>query len=871
MNPYPRGIAVLSLLLTGLISPAPAQTERRESEETIQARYEHWLNKRLDENGDFSMNAVLRAKAETDARRVAGPLRRATTPGGWNWEWLGPGNIGGRIECILINPFNTELRYIGSPGGGIWRTLPRTYGWLPVNDFLPILNVVSLTIDPLYPDNMYAGTGEYEYMGGYGSPSVNGRNITGVGIFKSTDGGSSWFQLPSTNNSDFNYVSRLDHYPASTNRLVAGTATGLWRSSDGGTNWVKILAPDSSEPVRDVKINPANPYGILVGTTRDVYLTFDGAYKWYRQTTGAPGKMPVSPGRCELAIAPTNTNVMYVSIALRYGGDRLWRTTDGGTTWQLRQANTLRVNSYTNAIWVSPTDPNFILVGGTDSLSRSTDGGGSFVGISDWRGYHNGRTTPGFSPHGDFHAIVSHPNYDGVNNKTVYVGDDGGIQYTSDITTVSKYSGWRNYATNLGITQFYGGAASPDGSVIVGGTQDLYNVNYYANTVAWGPYGGVNGWWNFIYGDGGYAAIDYTNSNNIYVEAQDLGFDRSTDGGTTYSPARNGLHDAGNGRSLFVAPFVMHPTNPAILVAGGMSIWRTVNGAASWDSIRPPVAGSPRCSAIEFYKANPGMIWVGYENGLVSYTNNSGLSWNDAGKPGGNRFVTDIAVNPTAQPYAEVIVTVGGYSGNNVWLSTDHGATWLPRTGVAPDNLPKIQVNTVRYHPLQPNRVYVGTDLGVFASTDKGVHWNVAPQSLNNEGPANTPVEELFWQGTTYLIAATHGRGMFRVNPLIVSVPEDDGVPAEFSLEQNYPNPFNPVTTIKYTVGGSGVQTSGAREVRLAVYDILGRQVAMLVNEKKAPGNYEVKFDGSGLASGVYFYRLTAGDFTVTKKLALVR
>jgi photosystem II stability/assembly factor-like uncharacterized protein len=865
MNAYPRGIAVLCLLLSGLFGSAFGQTEPRESEETVRARYEHWLNKRLDENGNFSMNAVLQAKLEVDARRTAGPLQRAMNPGGWNWEWLGPGNVGGRIENILINPFNRNVIWVASPGGGIWKTTNRGLTWSPVNDFLPILNVVSLTIDPLISTNMYAGTGEYEYMGGYGRPITAGRNITGVGILKSTDGGLSWFQLASTNNPDFNYVSRLDHYPAMTNRLVAGTATGLYRTSDGGSNWTRILLPDSLEPVRDVKINPANSNRILVGTTMDVYLTIDGGYTWVRQTTGIRGKMPVSPGRCELAIAPTNTNVMYVSCALRTGGNQLWQTTNGGTIWRLQSSNVTTVNAYTDAIWVSPTDPNFIAVGGTDFISRSTDGGANFVAVSDWRGYHNGRTTSGFSPHGDFHAIVSDPAYDGSTNKIVFVGNDGGIQRTSDITTVSPYNGWTNLANNLGVTQFYGGAASPDGSLIVGGTQDLYNVNYYANTVSWGPYGGVDGWWNYIYGDGGFAAIDYTNGAYVYAEAQWLGVDCSTDSGRTYTPARNGLHDSGNGnKALFVAPLVMDPNNPTVLLAGGTSIWRTTNRAASWDSIRAPVLGNPKCSAIDIYKANSNVIWIGYDNGLVSYTVNNGATWNDVGKPGGSRFVTDIAINPTPTAYAEVMVTVGGYSGNNVWLSSDNGSTWVPRTGQAPDNLPAIQINTVRYHPLQTNRVYVGTDLGVFASTDRGVHWNVAPQSLQNEGPANTPVEELFWQGTTYLIAATHGRGMFRVNPLIVSVPEDAGTPGTFALAQNYPNPFNPKTVVSF-------QTSVVSDVRLVVYDLLGREVAVLMNDRKMPGKYDIEFDASGLSSGVYFYRLTAGHFVECRKMVLMK
>ncbi len=860
-----RSMTVVLLVISCLTPSLFGQSGERESEESIQARYEHWLDKRLDRHGEFSMDGILRAKSEMNARRAAGSLAKATDPGMWNWEWMGPGNIGGRIKDILINPYNRSQIWIASPGGGIWSTTNRGLTWTPVDDFLPVLNVVSLTIDPLISQNMYAGTGEYEYMGGYGQPVVEGRRITGVGIFKSTDGGGSWFHLASTNIPDFYYVSRLAHFPATTNRLLAATVAGLYKTTDGGMSWTKILTPDFAEAVRDVKINPANASRILVGTTSDVYLSTDGGDTWQRQTTGARGKMDPSPGRCELAIAPTNTNIMYVSVALAVGGDQVWQTRDGGASWSLRRSYVSTANSYANAIWVSPTDPELIVVGGTGNLVRSTDGGGTFIQISDWQGYHNGRTTPGFSAHGDFHVIVSDPAYDGVNNKTVFVGNDGGIQRAIDITTTTQYVGWTNLANNLGITQFYGGAASPDGSMMVGGTQDLYNVNYYSTKKSWMPTWGTQGWWNFIYGDGGFAAIDYSNSAFVYVEAQWLGFDRSLDSGKTYVQARNGLLDAGSGaKSLFVAPFVMDPNTPSVLVAGATSIWRTTDRAANWTSIRAPLPGNPKCSAIEISKANSNVIWVGYDNGLVSFTTNNGSGWNDVGKPGGTRFVTDIAINPTPTAYAEVIVTVGGYSTDNVWLSSDNGANWVLRTGQVPDNLPAIQVNTARYHPLLTNRIYVGTDLGVFSSTDKGLHWNVAPQSPNNEGPANTDVEELFWQGTTYLVAATHGRGMFRCNPLLVGVSDVPGIPTAFALEQNYPNPFNPSTVVTYRV-------PILSNVRLAVYDILGREVALLVNEKKSPGSYEVKFDAQNLSSGIYLYRLEAGDVSQTRKLMVLR
>ena len=433
---------LLALFAATAFTQEPNPDERKESEESVLARSEHWLKKRLDENGEFSMEAVLRAKTQLDQKLMKGVPRTPFDAGIWNWQWLGPGNIGGRIQDILINPFNANQMWIASPGGGIWRSTNAGGSWSPINDFLPILNVVSLAMDYIQPQIMYAGTGEYEYFGGYGNPTASGSKISGVGIFKSTDGGVSWVHLTNTDSAKFRYVSRLAHYPATANWLLAATIGGLFRTTNGGSNWTRILDPDFHEPVRDVEINPANISRILVGTTTDVYLTTNGGSSWTRETSGDTNKMPSRPGRCEVAIARTNTNVMYVSMSR--GAGEIWRTTDGGLTWNFRAGGTT-ANPYATAIWVSPTDPNEILVGGTGNLLRNTNGGaGGFLVLSDWQCYQNGRALvgcPGFSPHGDFHVIVNHPSYDGSANKTVYVGNDGGIQYTANISTVTQYTG----------------------------------------------------------------------------------------------------------------------------------------------------------------------------------------------------------------------------------------------------------------------------------------------------------------------------------------------------------------------------------------------------------------------------------------------
>jgi hypothetical protein len=615
---------------------------------------------------------------------------------------------------------------------------------------------------------MYAGTGE-----GFGNYDA----LQGAGIFKSTDRGSTWAQLPSTNNTDFAWVNRIAHNPIISGHMLAAVAAGkIYRSSNGGATWTAVLSTGTG--MTDVKYDPATSNIALAGSTSDVYYTNTGGLNWTRMTTGDAGKLPSNTGRCEVAFGPLG--VMYVSMDRNNG--EIWRSVDGGSTWDLRNTGTsyLSVQGwYANALWVSPVDGNFIVVGGLD-LYRSTDGGLNLEKISRWQGELDGS-----SPHADHHVIVAHPGFGGTNG-TVFFGNDGGIYATNNVSSVSQDAGWFPRNNGLGVTQFNGGAAAPGGNIIVGGAQDNDKLHY-------SPANGTN-WLHPTTGDGGFAAVDYINPNILYGEYSNLEIRRSDDGGVSYSNKISGLADAQNGAtSLFIAPFSMDPNVPTVLVAGGASIWRTQNSADDWSAIRGPVAGSQLCSAIDIAHGNGTIIWVGYNGGRISRSSWSpatGWTWTDVDGPVPDRYVTDIAINPFNSD--EVFVTIGGYLFDDVWMTTNAGQTWQNRTGLAPYYLPAVQVNTVRYNPQNENWVYVGTDLGVFGSEDKGRHWSILRRYGSNEGPANVAVDELFWQGTEYLIAATHGRGMYRAR-----------IPFDIFVDVNNPaagdgtvaNPFHSLAT----------------------------------------------------------------------------
>jgi hypothetical protein len=469
----------------------------------------------------------------------------------------------------------------------------------------------------------------------------------------------------------------------------------------------------------------------------------------------------------------------------------IWRSDDNGEIWT-RKCNGYNYlknqGNYNNSIWVDPLNSNFLVVGGIYNW-RSTDGGSTLYQINVFAKYHNGGEAN--SAHADNHAIVSHPNYDGVNNKTVFFGNDGGIQKANDITTVDTTSGWTNLCnTTLGISQFYGGAAASDGSVIIGGTQDNDYLRYRPS----GAWSGPGGWYQHSSGDGCMCAVDPNNADILYVSRPQLNLKKSIDGGDSYTWAINGLGDAKDS-ALFVAPFSMDPNNPNILIGGGAKIWQTTDGAANWHSIKDTIEQNPKCSAIDIAKGHSDIIWVAYENGNVEKTTNGTAAapqWirtddNLMALP--DRFVTDIAINPNDSN--EVYITFGGYNNDNVWYTNDGGSSWSNRSGTAPYDLPALPVYSIRVHPTNGNWIYIGTGLGVFSSMDKGQTWSVDKKYADNEGPVNVEVDELFWQGSEYLIAATHGRGMYRAHPLTtIYVDKNAAAGGNGSISK----PFNNVT-----------------------------------------------------------------------------
>ncbi len=695
---------------------------------------------RLPRPEDLEKAYAARREVLSRAALDGGGGKAGIFPGAW--KALGPANVGGRTRCLVIDPVDPKRLVTGCVSGGIWTSDDGGLHWKTTTDRLPNLAICCMAMDPSNPKVIYAGTGEGFF---------NGDAVGGTGIYLSTDGGKTWSLLPST--SRWDNVCRISIHPGNGKILLAGKRYGgIFRSSDGGKTWSRVKW---AQGCFDVDFDPNNPSravaalidykSSLGGWYHHVVYSTDGGKTW-KESSGM-GVMKGFGSRIETAWARSKPGMVYASCAA--GGGKIWRSADGGKTFVLRTSGAYKsgANWYADPLWVDPTNENFLLTGGVH-VYKSTDGGKTLVRIG--KGY-----IMTSQPHPDVHFFVHDPGFDGKTNRRVYVTTDGSIYRTDDIYSASTSGGWVRLDRTYETTQFYGAAGDGPSGLVVGGTQDngTLCLRSPASRNAVMTFGG----------DGGFCAVYGPNPSFLFGEYIRLKIHRSTNGGRSARYIYKGLGDAG-GNANFIAPFILDPNRPKVLLAGGASLWRCPDALASsvsWSRIMP--AGRSRISAIAVAPGDSDIVWVGKNNGEVWKTKNGKAAapvWtavddNGSRNPLPNRYITRILVD--RWDHDKVYVCLGGFKGDNVQVTTDGGRTFRDATGTAPTGLPDVPVRGIAQHPYIPGWIYVATQVGIFASEDGGKTW-----STTNDGPANVCVDEVvFLNHSTTLLAATHGRGLF--------------------------------------------------------------------------------------------------------------
>ena len=335
---------------------------------------------------------------------------------------------------------------------------------------------------------------------------------------------------------------------------------------------------------------------------------------------------------------------------------------------------------------------------------------------------------------------------------------------------------------------------------------------------------------------------------DLFISTGGAGLFRSRDYGLTWSAVDSGLDNPVN-TGLKVTSFSSLAASGAKVYASDWWVFRSTNNGESWTYGSAPIlhkGGADYQSEITALGLLDSVIFAGTSNTGLFCSTDEGESWTSID----NGFTCTYV-----QTLATVDATIFAATGDSgIFRSTDHGAVWAAVNG----GLTSLNVWSLA---IVGKTIFAGTvGGGVFASTIGGTVWTAV-----NDGLAPTDVFRLA-ASSTELYCATRFGGIWRrpLSEMTDVEMKTNATPTQYVLRQNYPNPFNPSTTIKYELPKSSM-------VRLSVYDILGREVSVVVNERKNPGSYEVKFDGSSLASGVYFYRLQAGSFVQTRKLLLLR
>ncbi|MEO6695863.1 MAG: hypothetical protein ABIY50_13245, partial [Ignavibacteria bacterium] len=583
------------------------------------------------------------------------------------WTLAGPTNIEGRVTTAMIHPVNTQIVYIGTANGGVWKSTNFCQSWNSIFDNQNTSSIGAIATDPLNPEIIYCGTGEANSLRSY---------YPGTGIYKSTNGGSEWIFL----GLDSSYsIGNIAINPLNTQEIyvAAGGWTrrknnqrGIYKSVNGGANWVRSLFISDSVSAIDVAIDPANPAKVFAAMwerqRREDYIKYGGIKSGLFVTTNSgnnwtvvSGGFPVNDinlGRISLDISRSNSQIIYALTATSAGGTRgVYKSVNGGVNWSVVNASAAGSSNYAwfNRICkIDPSNPLKVFCGGLQ-MELSNNGGTSF--------------SPVGTSHVDQHAAAFAPS----NPNFIVLGNDGGVDYSTD-----GGSTWLG-STSLPITQFYAGEIdNSNPNRILGGTQDN-GTNRTSGT--------LSPWEQILGGDGFYCLVDYTDPMRVYASSQTGGLAVSGDGGNSFSGATIGLDLT---YTNWMTPYVMDKNNPLTLYCGTYKIHKTTNGMQSWTVISPDLAqGHVRnlgtITTVDVAKSNPQVIYCGTDDANVWVTVNGGSNWAriNAGLP--SRWVTRVTIHPDSANVC--YVALSGYkvdsTGSHIFRTTNYGSSWTSIRG----------------------------------------------------------------------------------------------------------------------------------------------------------------------------------------------
>lgn len=701
--------------------------------------------------------------------------------------------VSGRTTAIAVHPTNPNLVYVGTASGGVYRTTDGGTNWMQIFASAQTLAIGAIAIAPSNPEIVYVGTGE---------PN-GGNTFFGVGLYRIDNAGTTAnltgpLNKDAANNDVFtgNSISRIAVNPTNPDMIFVGTTTGrrgfrsiffpnapvegVYRSTNATGaapifNRITSGATDTTDiSILDVVIDPLNPDLLVYSSLSDNVGLF--------RTTNATAATPTFTKTLDLKDATNRRSEQTAELAVQHtvaqnpaifyaaagkGKGTIYRSADGGATWTIQVNNQFCQDQcfYDIAVAVDPSDAANVYIGGQSNIifAKSTDSGASF-------------TTNNVNLHADSQVLTVAPS----NSNTIYFGNDGGI--FKSIDAGANFTSLNN--TQFSATQFISIAVHPfDPNFTIGGTQDN-GTNFYQTNATWTRVDG---------GDGGFAQIDQnapdttnvrmyhtyfnvtglqgygTVSNVAAALAQNWTFRGCQAAGTT----GNGI--SCNGAVNFYAPLERGPGNPNTIYYGSDRLYRSDDTGATNTVVsqNPIVAGVP-ISSIGISPQDDNVRIVGLNNGGLYGTSTPGattLADLDPANAVPNDPINRSIIDPRSKTTAWV--TLSTYTNPGVWKTTNvnnpapsgteaaAAPTWTNASGTGGANpLPKVPINAIVIDPLDSNRVYVGTEIGVYMTADGGANWSVFGTGL--------PVVPTFDMEITnadprMVRIATHGLGMFQI------------------------------------------------------------------------------------------------------------
>lgn len=659
-------------------------------------------------------NSMNSNKTSTDVSNwnAIGPFNNSNTYSATNMQQTGQG----RVNAIAVDPNDNNIIYVGSPAGGIWKSIDKGINWEPLTDHLPQIGVSGIAINPSDSNTIYIATGDDDASDSYS-----------VGVWKSTDGGKNWSNTGVLEGNP-NSMNEIFIYPTNNNKLLVATSSGVHMSTDAGTTWVKKL----NGSIIDLKMKPGDPTTWYACSSSTFFKSNDSGETFSSIT------LPRMRSSTRLTIDVTIANPEYVYVLSAGSGSSfngLWKSTNSGVDFEKTKETDDIFQStqawYDFALTVSSNNADIVYVGVLD-IWKSVDGGDDFAKLNDWADPNTSSYT-----HADIHFMRF------IDGK-FYAGTDGGIYVSED-----EGINFKDLTKNLAISQFYTVSVSPTNyKNVVGGLQD--NGGFALNSDEWRNYHG---------GDGMEGIVDPTNENIHYGFIQYGGnLYKTTNGGrsnTFVSSAPSNETGTGDSGGEWVTPMVSNSKGE--IYAGYKELYKLESG--SWVK-QSSLSLSGDLDHIEIDPKNDNNIYMSESGDLYRST--------DEGKtfvklPFTNGNIVNIEASSTNENNIWIVTNSRIYKSENI-LSN------VPTFTDITSNLPTENKLVVKHHERSgKNTLYLGTTLGVYSYDESLSTWEVFDNNLPNVAIRDLEINE----EDSKLFAATFGRGMF-ITDIPSQLPEND-------------------------------------------------------------------------------------------------